>query len=123
MAVNVEADLVLRMGRTIIYPAAARYVGDLAQTALALKELGLGSEDQSDFGKLVSKVSGLRKALDELAELLAHEAPSAEDESKYCRDKILPHMLTVRAIADELEGLVPDDLWPLPTYQEMLFIK
>jgi glutamine synthetase len=32
-------------------------------------------------------------------------------------------MLEVRNYADRLEGLVADDLWPLPTYQEMLFIK
>jgi glutamine synthetase len=32
-------------------------------------------------------------------------------------------MLRVREVADELEGVVADDLWPLPTYQEILFIK
>ena len=32
-------------------------------------------------------------------------------------------MVAVREVADELEGIVADDLWPLPTYQEMLFIK
>ena len=32
-------------------------------------------------------------------------------------------MAEVRKYADELEGWVADDLWPLPTYQEMLFIK
>jgi glutamine synthetase len=37
--------------------------------------------------------------------------------------KILPAMLKVRGTVDELEGLLPDDIWPLPTYQEMLFIK
>jgi glutamine synthetase len=36
---------------------------------------------------------------------------------------VLPAMLKVREYADKLEGYVADDLWPLPTYQEMLFIK
>jgi glutamine synthetase len=36
---------------------------------------------------------------------------------------VLPAMSMVRKYADELEGWVADDLWPLPTYQEMLFIK
>ena len=40
----------------------------------------------------------------------------------YCH-KVVPAMLAVRKVADELEGIVADDLWPLPTYQEMLFIK
>ena len=39
------------------------------------------------------------------------------------RRHVVPNMLKVREFADKLEGLVADDLWPLPTYQEMLFIK
>ena len=38
-------------------------------------------------------------------------------------EEVLPAMATVRKYADDLEGWVADDLWPLPTYQEMLFIK
>ena len=45
------------------------------------------------------------------------------DEAKHYCGKVVPAMLTVRKVADELEGIVADDLWPLPTYQEMLFIK
>ncbi len=44
-------------------------------------------------------------------------------EARHCCDDVLPAMGTVRTYADELEGIVADDLWPLPTYQEMLFIK
>ena len=44
-------------------------------------------------------------------------------EAKHACKKILPAMLAVREAVDALEGLVADDLWPLPTYQEMLFIK
>jgi glutamine synthetase len=39
------------------------------------------------------------------------------------RDKVLPAMDAVREVADQLEGIVADDLWPLPKYQEMLFVK
>ena len=38
-------------------------------------------------------------------------------------DVVIPAMNAVRAAGDQLETLVADDLWPLPTYQEMLFIK
>jgi glutamine synthetase len=44
-------------------------------------------------------------------------------EAKHACNKILPTMLKVREAADTLEGIVADDLWPLPTYQEMLFIR
>ena len=39
------------------------------------------------------------------------------------RDEIIPAMDAVRATADRLERIVADDLWPLPKYSEMLFIK
>jgi glutamine synthetase len=44
-------------------------------------------------------------------------------EAQHFADEVLPAMASVRKYADELEGWVADDLWPLPTYQEMLFIK
>jgi glutamine synthetase len=44
-------------------------------------------------------------------------------EAKHYRDEVLPAMASVRQYADALEGMVADDLWALPTYQEMLFIK
>ena len=47
--------------------------------------------------------------------LLAH--------AKHMRDEVIPAMNSVRQISDKIEGIVSDDLWPLPTYQEMLFIK
>ena len=39
------------------------------------------------------------------------------------RDTVIPAMDDVRAVADQLERIVADDLWPLPKYSEMLFIK
>jgi len=39
------------------------------------------------------------------------------------RDTVIPAMEATRAVADKLERIVADDLWPLPKYQEMLFIK
>jgi len=39
------------------------------------------------------------------------------------KEHVLPGMLELRKAADKLEGIVSDDLWPLPNYREMLFIK
>jgi glutamine synthetase len=47
---------------------------------------------------------------------------SALDEAKHAQDALLPAMEAVRTAADTLESLVADDLWPLPTYQEMLYV-
>jgi glutamine synthetase len=43
--------------------------------------------------------------------------------AKYFRDKVIAAMTSLREGGDALEVLVPQDLWPLPTYREMLFIK
>jgi len=43
--------------------------------------------------------------------------------AKYFRDKVVPAMEALRESGDSLEGIVPHDVWPLPTYREMLFVK
>jgi glutamine synthetase len=52
-----------------------------------------------------------------------HDFPSIEEHLQYCAQTIRPLMDKVRESADALEGEIADDLWPLPTYQEMLFVK
>jgi glutamine synthetase len=72
----------------------------------------------------VEAIDDLQEATDRLT---AATEESAEGDSlahaKHARDAIIPAMNAVRSAGDRLEGLVADDLWPLPTYQEMLFIK
>jgi glutamine synthetase len=41
----------------------------------------------------------------------------------HMRDNVVPAMRAVRAVCDKLERMVPEDLWPLPRYREMLFIR
>jgi glutamine synthetase len=57
------------------------------------------------------------------AALSKHDFASTEDHMQYASQTIRPLMDEVRKYADALEGEVADDLWPLPTYQEMLFVK
>ena len=73
------------------------------------------------MSKLIGELKSTTSALESLS---AHEGGHGVlAEAKYCRDKILPAMLAVRNVADQLETIVADDLWPLPTYQEMLFVR
>jgi len=54
---------------------------------------------------------------------LSHDsAETALDEAEHAQHELLPAMAAVRAAADALEAVVADDLWPLPTYQEMLYV-
>jgi glutamine synthetase len=102
-----------------------RYQNDLAATVNASKAAGADVSAASNLLKSVSEgAAKLAKAIAELDKGLEHH-PKGEliDHARYSRDVIIPAMNAVREAADELETMVADDLWPLPTYREMLFIK
>jgi glutamine synthetase len=115
--VNVEAKLVAEIAQTKIYPVAAAYAASLAEGIAGIKAAGA----QTSTGTL-EKVAALTAQLEGSIEELKQVHGAAHGLADWTF-KVCPAMLKVRRIVDELEGLVPDDLWPLPTYQEMLFIK
>ncbi|MCX4097138.1 glutamine synthetase III [Nocardia sp. alder85J] len=122
LTIGVEARLTLEIGSTIVEPAAMRYQTEVAQNVVALTSAGFPTD--TDVLKQVSApLTDLRAALAALTEALAqHPGESAYDEAKHARDSLLPAMAAVRAAADTLESVVADDLWPLPTYQELLYV-
>ncbi len=102
--VNIEGRLMSMIARTMILPAALRYQGEVASAVNATKAAGAATA-----------------ALDRA---LAHHADGeVHAHAKHFRDSVLPAMTEVRNLGDKLETMVADDLWPLPTYREMLFIK
>ena len=123
LSIDVEASLTLEMARTMIFPAAIRYQNELASTCANLRMLDF-EFDTDTLAEISGLVKSLQSAIAVLASAMAE--PATEDllaEARHCCDVVLPAMNHVREFADELEGIVADDLWPLPTYQEMLFIK
>ncbi len=110
------------MANTIIYPSAVRYQTELADSCLKMKELGIECDD-SVLTTIASLIKDLKAATKELETLVAHKEDDAIVEAKTNCEKVLPATLKVREVADALEENVADDLWALPTYQEMLFIK
>jgi glutamine synthetase len=122
LTIGVEARLTLELGSTLILPAAVRYQTELALNLSALKAAGVEA-DTSALTEITTPLADLRAALSELKTALsAQGGETALAEAEHARDALLPAMAAVRAAADRLEGIVADDLWPLPTYQEMLFI-
>ncbi|MCW2686560.1 MAG: glnA 3 [Mycobacterium sp.] len=121
LTVGVEARLTMELGSTVILPAALRYQTELASNVATLKAAGVEPstallEDVSGtVAELISALADLKKGLED------HSATTAMDEASHAQS-LLPAMDAVRAAADTLEGVVADDLWPLPTYQEMLYI-
>jgi glutamine synthetase len=121
--VHVEAKLTAKLGQTVILPAALRYRSELAQGLASAKAAGL-SVSSKLAEDVTSAVAQLEQNLTTLNQALsAHGSDAPLEEAKQLRDRVLPAMLSVRTAADTLEGMIADDLWPLPTYQEMLFIR
>ena len=76
------------------------------------------------LNELVKAIDDLQTTTDQLdAAIDEHPEGDSLAHAKHARDVIIPAMNAVRAAGDQLEVLVADDLWPLPTYQEMLFLK
>jgi glutamine synthetase len=123
LAIEVEAKLVVSMAKTIIYPAAVRYLSELSSAIANAAAIGIEIDKES-----AQTVSNLIKLLmDGVSKLSAamakHDFDSIEEHMQYSAQTIRPLMDKVREYADTLEGEVADNFWPLPTYQEMLFVK
>ncbi len=120
--IQTEAALVVRMAKTIIFPAAMRYQGELARTCADLKAIGHDYK-MDTLEDVTNKLRDLQAKVADLEKLLEHAADNTLAEAKHLCCVVLPAMGEVRAVADALETVVADDLWPLPSYQEMLFIR
>jgi glutamine synthetase len=123
--INIEGQLMVLMANRYILPAAYRFQTQVAESAAAVKAAGATSkETRKTLDRVVKLTDDCKQRVDKLQELLEHEGNgSVEKHAKFFRDKIVPAMEALREAGDELEGIVPHDLWPLPTYREMLFIK
>jgi glutamine synthetase len=122
LSIEVEARLTLEMASTSVLPAASRYQTELAANVATLRAVGM-TGDSSTLDEVSSALDALRAGIAKLRhELGSKAAKHAAAQAKHAQVALLPAMAAVRAASDELEGLVADDLWPLPTYQEMLYI-
>jgi glutamine synthetase len=110
--VNIESETAASIARTMLLPAAVRYLNEL----IASGREGIIDEVAPLVGDFHKAIVGLE---------LVNQDPGLEGHelALYMRDKVIPAMELVRTLADTLEKLVADDLWPLPKYSEILFIK
>jgi glutamine synthetase len=113
--INIESETAAAIARTEILPAAVRHLNELK--AAGLDEL---------IGEVEPLIKELHFAILKLEDVNLKENQDDKTAVKwaaYMHDKVIPAMDDVRDVADRLEALVADDLWPLPKYAEMLFIK
>ncbi len=122
-AIVTEAALVVKLAKTLIFPSGVRYQKELADTCASMKAIGVPftTDVLEDVTENLRKMQAAIVALEKVM-----EENTAEDHGKeatYLCYTALPAMLEVRKYADYLEDVVADDLWSLPSYSEMLFIK
>ncbi len=121
--INTEAQLALEIAKTKILPAALTYQTQLAGLAISLKSIGK-EPSTTLLDHVLALTTDLETGITALEDALAHESEGDTlAHALHFRDHVLPAMAQTRVAADLLEGVVSDELWPLPTYQEMLFIK
>jgi glutamine synthetase len=124
--INIESQLTSQIASRQILPAALRYQAQVADSIGKLKAAGakVPSSQTTLLEAIATDIENLQSAIASLEEASdAHAEGGTLAHAKHMRDAVVPAMGKVREFADDLEGIVASDLWPLPTYQEMLFIK
>ncbi len=122
--INIEAFTALDMARKDILPAVLAFSKVVADTALSKKSLlptlNLVAEEVL-LTKLSALTNSLSAKIEALSNIMAESSPDLLSHAKHSRDKLVPAMNELRAVADELETIVAKEYWPMPTYGELLF--
>jgi glutamine synthetase len=123
--INIEGETTAEIAGTMILPAAVRYLKELSTAHVAVQEVkAAGSGLKRRIEQVAALVNELTETLDLLVEQNAElGGDDVHSKAMHMRDNIIPAMSSVRSVCDRLEKLLPDDLWPLPRYREMLFVK
>jgi glutamine synthetase len=122
--INVEAHLMVLMANRYVVPSVVRYQRELAESVAAVNAAGGSSREAK---KLLQRIAGLtddvRSRTERLAAVLNHHSSDTRKHARYMRDSVVPAMAALRESVDQVEPLMPHEVWPLPTYREMLFVK
>jgi glutamine synthetase len=122
--VTIEAKTAILMAKTIILPAALKYQKQVGESVAAAKAAGASTPAGVEtLSTLVSTINDLTRGITALEKAEHHHDSDAFAHAKHIKEQVLPAMLELRKAADKLETIVDDDIWPLPTYREMLFIR
>ncbi len=123
---HIEALTMLEMAKKEIMPAVLSYTNEVAKSVKLKKDIGIIGENDASL-KLCTKLTDLYNKLYSKTEKLEatvagmDSAGGSLEASAYCRDKLVPTMNSLRAVADELETIVAEKYWPYPNYSELLF--
>ncbi len=123
LAIELEAKLVVEMAKSSIYPAAISYLSELAAANVSMAEMTI-ELDKTTAKTVAAATNAMMAAVAKLSTALEqHDFASTEEHMQFLAKDVRGLMDEVRLHADALETEVADELWPLPKYREMLFIK
>ena len=121
---EIEAETMVTIARTMILPAALKSQAVVALAVSTTEAAGVKCGDTlGALGELVNLVSRFRESLAALEKAISHSDSDPVKHATWIRDKVRPAMNTLRTYADQLEATVGSDLWPMPTYRQLLFLK
>jgi len=122
--INIEALAAIDMAKKQLIPAAVEYATFLADSVSSFKAASVGASVQEDLlKKLGALLASSYKSLGRLEAAVA-EAKKTEDcvkKAEMYRDEVVGAMQALRTDIDAMEMLVPRDMWPVPTYADLLF--
>lgn len=126
-AINIEAKTMIDIATKQIIPAVIRYTTVLGDSINTVKTAGEGLIDVSVQLDLLKKASKLLKstnsAMSKLSKLVEKIPEYAEgrDRAVFCKEKVVPAMEALRQPVDELEMIVDKEMWPMPSYGDLVF--
>ena len=126
MSINIEAKTMLDIAKRQILPAGIEFSCSLGDAVCSVSTAGVDAGPQKELLKDVcALISILKKNIAQLekAATKAGKVVDATKQARLFRDEVVPAMEALRVSADKLETIVDADLWPIPTYAEMLFLK
>ncbi|MDT8340346.1 MAG: glutamine synthetase III [Longimicrobiales bacterium] len=123
--VNIEGETAAHMVHSMILPAAVRYLSELTAAAERSASVGIKSRGVQETAKRIAAIlDELHTALGELdAQNEELGGDTVHSKAEHMRSNVIPAMERVRSVVDRLERMMPDDLWPIPTYRDMLLVK
>ncbi|HLP18769.1 MAG TPA: glutamine synthetase III, partial [Chitinophagales bacterium] len=129
LKIETEARILADIATNQILPAALTYMNALLLNIKGLKEAGVAATatkaQKETVTDIANRVNAIKTAVDKMKAEgdKAHHAKSTSDASKAYCDKVKPLFDVIRENVDALESVVDDNIWPMPKYREMLFIR
>jgi len=123
-AINIEAKTMLDMAAKQIVPAVVSYSTEVANSALAVAEVGCDNSVQKELlTNITTELKAVKEAQAKLSEAVCKAAmiECAKEQAVFYRDVVKTAMDELRKPADKLEMLVDEEYWPFPQYEDLIF--